>query len=96
MNNGCRTYQVGCLCVLLGSLFQPPVRRTDPPVALVHEGEDVGLVLGLEACKDGVAGIRFARGEELGLQTFGVRLGACAEVHFLGRIALARNACAER
>ena len=90
------TYQVRGLRVLLWGLFQPPVCRSDPPVALIHEGKYVGLVLGLEACKDGVAGIRFARGEELGLQTFGVRLGACAEVHFLGRIALARNACAER
>lgn len=72
------------------------MRRTDPPVALVHEREDVGLILGLEARKDGVARIRLARGEELGLETFGVRLGACTEVHFLGYIASARSACAER
>ena len=77
------TYQVRGLRVLLWGLFQPPVCRSDPPVALIHEGKYVGLVLGLEPCEDGITGVGLPSGEEFSLQPFRVRLGTCTEVHFL-------------
>lgn len=77
------TYQVRRLCVLLRRLLQPPVRRTNPPVTLVDEGEDVGLVFHLEARKNGAGGVGFARCQELCLETFGMRLGASSKIHFL-------------
>lgn len=77
------TYQVRRLRVLLRCLLQPPMRRTNPPVTLVDEGEDVGLVFHLEARKDGAGGVGFTRRQELCLETFGVRLGASSKIHFL-------------
>ena len=78
-----RTYQVRRLCVLLRGLFQPPVCRPNPPVAFIHEGKYVGLVLGLEACEYGITRVGLPSGEEFSLQPFRVRLGTCTEVHFL-------------
>ena len=59
------------------------MRGTDSPVTLIHEGENVGLIFGLEPCEDRVTWICLSSGEEFRLQPFGVRLGARSEVHFL-------------
>lgn len=78
-----KTHQIRRLRILLRRLLQPPLRRPNPSIALIHEREYVRLVLHLEAREDGVVRVRFALCEELGFETFGVRFGAGAEVHFL-------------
>ena len=59
------------------------MRSPNSPVTLVDESKDVRLVFRLETCKDRIVGVCFFRGKKFGFETFGVRLWACAKVHFL-------------
>lgn len=59
------------------------MRCTDSPVTLVDEGEDVRLVLHLEAREYGIIRSGLFRLKELRLETLCVRLGAGTKVHFL-------------
>ena len=66
------SYQVSRLRVLLGRLLQPPMGSTNSAVALVYEGEDVRLILHLEALEDGVGRVCLLGLVELGLEALRV------------------------
>lgn len=77
------THQVSCLGILFWCLLQPSVCSTNAPIALVDELENVGLVLLLESSEHGVVWAGRLGCQILGLEPFGVRFRAGAEIHFL-------------